>query len=146
MRGQSPKHLLAFSVQVTPLLPHRTQIQHGAPGPPQAQSHCCYSKGRISLFEQEKKHFPALPPLHIMKRYGSATLIPAKGSTPMPVSSRSSPGLFSLPLIPLQQEPPAVWSPGFSRDQRAGVSDLIIPLETAVLCSPSENQPGAREQ
>lgn len=62
----------------------------------------------------------------------------------MPVSTRSNPGLFSLPLIPLQQEPPAVWSPGFSRDQRAGVSDLIIPLETAALCSPSEKQPEKR--
>ena len=60
----------------------------------------------------------------------------------MPVSTRSNPGLFSLPLIPLQQEPPAVWSPGFSRDQCAGVSDLIIPLETAALCSLSEKQPG----
>lgn len=64
----------------------------------------------------------------------------------MPVSTRSNPGLFSLPLIPLQQEPPAVWSPGFSRDQCAGVSDLIIPLETAALCSPSEKQPGEGER
>lgn len=60
----------------------------------------------------------------------------------MPVSSRSNPGLFSLPLIPLQQEPPAVWSPGFSRDQHAGASDLIIPLETAVLRSPGTRQGG----
>lgn len=49
VRGQSLKHLLAFSVQATPLLPHRAQIQHGAPAPSQAQSHCCYSKRRISL-------------------------------------------------------------------------------------------------
>lgn len=60
----------------------------------------------------------------------------------MPVSSRSNPGLFSLPLIPLQQEPPAVWSPGFSRDQHAGASDLIIPLETAMLRSPGARQGG----
>lgn len=60
----------------------------------------------------------------------------------MPVSTRSNPGLFSLPLIPLQQEPPAVWSPGFSRDQRAGVSDLIIPLETLRSAAPVKSSPG----